>query len=507
MDAGDAAVRAGEELGREVAQGADHLRLDQLDLPMQVGLAGVDLVRLGVAVAGRPGFEDVRHEHVLRATARSRPAAGRAAARPGPRRAAPGGPRGGPGASPTNIRSASALPFPKTTLVRPCVQRAARAAGSLPVERDEVLAPLGCGTGLHRPKPRRAQRRRPGTAETADAVSLSAPAATRPPEWTGRRMNSEQQRITDARGRPRPRGRRRSAAALGTALAAALREAGVAVEGPARPRRGAGPSRRDRAVRARRGDRGGRGGGGRGRAAGRPHERRHPARGAPSRRAAETLRAAPASDLRARRPGRETLPGRGCAVAGSTPRALDFAAALAGRLGMTPFEIDDEGRAAYHAAASVASNFLVTLQAAAESIAAGAGLEPGEARALLVPLLRRTVENWRELGPERALTGPIARGDHATVGAQRAAVEEVAPAPARPLRRARARTRSRSPAGGAGVRTVGPWPGCARRSPPSAAPGASIGLVPTMGVVPRGPPLARAPGARARATWWWSRCS
>ena len=81
---------------------------------------------------------------------------------------------------------------------------------------------------------------------------------------------------------------------------------------------------------------------------------------------------------------------------------------LARALGMTPFEIDDEGRAAYHAAASVASNFLVTLQAAAERIAAGAGLEPGDARQLLLPLLRRTIENVGELGPERALTGPVA---------------------------------------------------------------------------------------------------
>jgi predicted short-subunit dehydrogenase-like oxidoreductase (DUF2520 family) len=125
--------------------------------------------------------------------------------------------------------------------------------------------------------------------------------------------------------------------------------------------------------------------------------------------------------------GPATFRGAGAAVAGSTPRALDFAAALARRLGMTPFEIDDEGRAAYHAAASLASNFLVTLQAAAESIAAGAGLEREEARALLVPLLRRTVDNLAELGPEAALTGPIARGDHATVASQRAAVEEVAP--------------------------------------------------------------------------------
>jgi predicted short-subunit dehydrogenase-like oxidoreductase (DUF2520 family) len=125
--------------------------------------------------------------------------------------------------------------------------------------------------------------------------------------------------------------------------------------------------------------------------------------------------------------GPETFEGAGAAVAGSTPRALDYAVSLARRLGMAPFEIDDEGRAAYHAAASLASNFLVTLLAAAESIAAGAGLEPSEARALLVPLLRRTVENLAELGPEAALTGPIARGDHATVAAQRAAVEEVAP--------------------------------------------------------------------------------
>jgi len=119
--------------------------------------------------------------------------------------------------------------------------------------------------------------------------------------------------------------------------------------------------------------------------------------------------------------------GVGAAVAGSTPEALAFATELAERLGMTPFEIDDDGRAAYHAAASVASNFLVTLQAAAETIAAGAGLERHEARALLAPLVRQTVENIAELGPEEALTGPVARGDEATVATQRAAVEEVAP--------------------------------------------------------------------------------
>ena len=125
--------------------------------------------------------------------------------------------------------------------------------------------------------------------------------------------------------------------------------------------------------------------------------------------------------------GLSAFAGAGCAIAGSTAEALAFAAALAEALGMTPFEIDDEGRAAYHAAASVASNFVVTLHAAAERIAAGAGLEADEARRLLVPLLRRTVDNLAEVGPRDALTGPVARGDDATVEAQRRAVAETAP--------------------------------------------------------------------------------
>ncbi|MCW2990089.1 MAG: hypothetical protein JWM73_683 [Solirubrobacterales bacterium] len=118
-----------------------------------------------------------------------------------------------------------------------------------------------------------------------------------------------------------------------------------------------------------------------------------------------------------------TFAGARCAVAGSTPRALETAHALADRLGMTAVEIDDADRAAYHAAASMASNFLVTLEAAAEQLLATAGAD----RDLLVPLVRATVENWAAVGPERALTGPIARGDEATVARQRAAVEDRAP--------------------------------------------------------------------------------
>jgi predicted short-subunit dehydrogenase-like oxidoreductase (DUF2520 family) len=115
--------------------------------------------------------------------------------------------------------------------------------------------------------------------------------------------------------------------------------------------------------------------------------------------------------------------GAGAAIAGTTPRALALARALGLALDMRPVEIAESDRPAYHAAASVASNFLITLEAAAERIAATVGLE----RDQLVPLVRATVENWARLGPERALTGPVARGDEATVARQRAAVAESAP--------------------------------------------------------------------------------
>ena len=123
----------------------------------------------------------------------------------------------------------------------------------------------------------------------------------------------------------------------------------------------------------------------------------------------------------------ERFVGAGCAVAGTTTEALALATALAEMLGMRHFAITDELRPAYHGAASLASNFLVTLMSAAEDAAGAAGIEAAEARSLLAPLVWSTVENWVSMGPERALTGPLARGDEATVAAQRAALEEAAP--------------------------------------------------------------------------------
>jgi predicted short-subunit dehydrogenase-like oxidoreductase (DUF2520 family) len=115
--------------------------------------------------------------------------------------------------------------------------------------------------------------------------------------------------------------------------------------------------------------------------------------------------------------------GAGAAIDGNTDRALQVAASLAQALRMRSVRIAPEDRVAYHAAASIASNLLITLEAAAERLAATAGVE----KALLVPLIRQTVDNWAALDSADALTGPIARGDEATVAAQRHAVAERTP--------------------------------------------------------------------------------
>jgi predicted short-subunit dehydrogenase-like oxidoreductase (DUF2520 family) len=120
--------------------------------------------------------------------------------------------------------------------------------------------------------------------------------------------------------------------------------------------------------------------------------------------------------------GAAVFTGASAAVAGSSARALAAARALAERLGMRPFVIHDVHRAAYHAAASIASNFLVTVEDAAEVLLGDAGLD----REILLPLIRATVENWGAEG-RAALTGPVARGDTATVERQRVAIAERAP--------------------------------------------------------------------------------
>lgn len=118
------------------------------------------------------------------------------------------------------------------------------------------------------------------------------------------------------------------------------------------------------------------------------------------------------------------LTGAPAAIAGSSSGALAAARGLAETIGLDPFEVPEESRAAYHAAASIASNLLIALEQSAVELLDAAGLRDG--RELLAPLVLRTAANWSERGAE-ALTGPIARGDEATVRRHRGALGELAP--------------------------------------------------------------------------------
>jgi predicted short-subunit dehydrogenase-like oxidoreductase (DUF2520 family) len=115
--------------------------------------------------------------------------------------------------------------------------------------------------------------------------------------------------------------------------------------------------------------------------------------------------------------GAEQLDGAWGAVTAETDEAGAAATWLAVTLGLTPFELADDARPLYHAGAAIASNYLVTLQRAAASLFEAAGAPP-EA---LEPLMRRTIENGFEL------TGPIARGDWATVERHREAIRAARP--------------------------------------------------------------------------------
>jgi len=115
--------------------------------------------------------------------------------------------------------------------------------------------------------------------------------------------------------------------------------------------------------------------------------------------------------------GPEQLDGAWAAVTAETDEARGQALELAHTLGLEPFELDDADRPLYHAGAAMASNFLVTLHDAAAGLLAAAGAPP-EA---LEPLMRRTIDNDFEL------TGPIERGDWATVEAHRKAIREARP--------------------------------------------------------------------------------
>ncbi len=124
--------------------------------------------------------------------------------------------------------------------------------------------------------------------------------------------------------------------------------------------------------------------------------------------------------------GIQALPGsfftlEGDALAVSTGRRLVEA------IGGAALELQGTSRGIYHASASMASNYLVTLVWSAVRMMASAGAPVEEALRALRPMMTNVLDNMSGLGLQGALTGPIARGDLETVRIQLDAVAEKSP--------------------------------------------------------------------------------
>lgn len=108
------------------------------------------------------------------------------------------------------------------------------------------------------------------------------------------------------------------------------------------------------------------------------------------------------------------------AIDANTAEGRECVEAVATALGGRSFVVEDEHRAAYHAAAAIASNHVVALLGSAERVAKTAHV-PIEA---YLELVRASIDNIEDLGVGAALTGPVARGDWATVERHRDAIDE-----------------------------------------------------------------------------------
>lgn len=114
---------------------------------------------------------------------------------------------------------------------------------------------------------------------------------------------------------------------------------------------------------------------------------------------------------------RDPLAGHSAAVAASSAELLRTLKQLAGALALTPLEVSDGHRAAYHAGAVMSAGLLVALLDAACAALGTAGIGRAEAVDALVPLMRSALLGASSRGLNHGLTGPLVRGDVAVVEA------------------------------------------------------------------------------------------
>jgi predicted short-subunit dehydrogenase-like oxidoreductase (DUF2520 family) len=88
-------------------------------------------------------------------------------------------------------------------------------------------------------------------------------------------------------------------------------------------------------------------------------------------------------------------------------------------LGCIPYILQTEGKVLYHAAAVIASNYLVTLTDISLEFLESAGIKKENGLNIIAPLMKGTLNNIIEKGPDKALTGPVSRGDSKTVRSHR----------------------------------------------------------------------------------------
>jgi predicted short-subunit dehydrogenase-like oxidoreductase (DUF2520 family) len=95
--------------------------------------------------------------------------------------------------------------------------------------------------------------------------------------------------------------------------------------------------------------------------------------------------------------------------------AVRVARNIARTLGGEAFAIKEKHKAAYHAWGAFTSPLLLALWVTAERVAELAGVPRVDARKRMLPIVRQTLANYAERGPDRAFSGPIIRGDVATL--------------------------------------------------------------------------------------------